>query len=247
MKTVRRVPALLVCLLSLLVLAWPASAAEKIRVLVFSGGHEFDTNQFLQLFQDNPDVSFAAFTHPKAHAQLRPEAARNYDVLVLYDMWQDITDEAKADFVAFLKSGKGLVSLHHSIANYQTWPEYRKIVGGRYYLQKTIVEGVEKPRSIWKHDVEFQVRVVDERHPVTRGVKDFVIHDETYGLFDMAPESHALLQTDEPTSAKNIGWAKTHEGARVVYLQLGHDHLAYENPNYRKLVAQAIRWTAKRD
>ena len=34
--------------------------------------------------------------------------------------------------------------------------------------------------------------------------------------------------------------------SRVVYLQLSHDHKAYENPNYQKLVAQAIRWTAKR-
>jgi type 1 glutamine amidotransferase len=31
-----------------------------------------------------------------------------------------------------------------------------------------------------------------------------------------------------------------------VYLQLGHDHWAYENPNYRELVARAIRWVARR-
>jgi len=31
-------------------------------------------------------------------------------------------------------------------------------------------------------------------------------------------------QTDEPTSARTIAWAKTYEAARVVYLQLGHDH-----------------------
>ena len=43
---------------------------------------------------------------------------------------------------------------------------------------------------------------------------------------------------------KLIGWAKTYEAARVVYLQLGHDHFAYENPNYRQLLRQAIRWTA---
>ncbi len=93
-------------------------------------------------------------------------AMQNPDVLVLYDMWQPITDEAKSDFVARLKEGKGLVALHHCLASYQQWPEYAKIIGGQYHL---------------------------------------------------------------------------------VYAELGHDHFAFENLNYRRLVAQAIRWTAKRD
>jgi hypothetical protein len=88
--------------------------------------------------------------------------------------------------------------------------------------------------------------VADLQHPVTQGVSDFDIHDETYGGFEVGAASHALLTTDEPTSGRVIGWAKTYEAARVVYLQLGHDHLGYENPNYRRLVAQAIRWTAQR-
>jgi hypothetical protein len=236
-------------LAAVLLVASPAVAAEdgKIRVLLIAGGHDYETNAFHAMFRANAEITFEAFTHPKAHARWRPEAATNYDVIVLYDMWQKITDEAKADLVNFLKSGKGLVSLHHSIANYQTWPEWNRIVGGRYYLDKTVVDGVEKPRSIWKHDVKFKVTVADPRHPVTRGVSNFEIHDETYGLFDMAADSHLLLTADEPTSAKNIGWARTYEGARVVYLQLGHDHFAYENPNYRRLVQQAIRWVARRD
>jgi hypothetical protein len=222
-----------------------AADTAPLRVLLIAGGHDYETNAFHALFKANPDITFEAVTHPNAYPKLRPGAAKEFDVIVLYDMWQKITEEAKTDLVNWLKSGKGLVSLHHSIANYQQWPEWPRIVGGRYYLEKTVVEGVEKPRSIWKHDVKFKVHVADPNHPVTRGVRDFEIHDETYGLFDMAPGSHALLTTDEPTSAKHIGWANNYEGARVVYLQLGHDHFAYENPNYRQLVRQAIRWVAR--
>ncbi len=247
MKTIR--PVSLVCglLLGTLLPLQPCEAADKIRLLVVSGGHDFETNQFYQVFRENPDVAFAAFTHPAAQAQLRPENAGKYDVLVLYDLWQSISDQGKEDLLAFLKAGKGLVVLHHAIANYQKWPEWEKIAGGRYYLEKTKVNGVEKARSIWKHGVDFKVHIADENHPVTRGLKDFQIHDETYGLFDMAPDSHVLLTTDEPTSAKNISWARTYESARVVFIQLGHDGVAYRNPSYRQLVAQAIRWVAKKD
>src|SRR5438128_1785828 len=103
-------------------------SSAKIRLLIVTGGHEFEKEPFFKIFKDNPDVTFQAAEHPNAHALLRPEAAAQYDVLMLYDMHQEITDEAKADFVARLKAGKGLVVIHHAIANYQEWPEYRKII-----------------------------------------------------------------------------------------------------------------------
>ncbi len=228
--------------------AWAAdSAAGKLRVLVVTGGHDFEREPFFKLFKDNPDISYQAVEHPNAHALLKSEAASKYDVLVLYDMHQEITDEAKADFVARLKEGKGLVVLHHAIASYQDWPEYWKIIGARYYLEPKVVDGVPKARSAYKHGMHFTIHVADPNHPVTRGVKDFPIVDETYRLFDVAPDVHPLLTTDEPESNKVIAWAKTYETARVVYMQSGHDHEAYQNPNYQKILRQAIRWVAKKD
>jgi type 1 glutamine amidotransferase len=108
------------------------------------------------------------------------------------------------------------------------------------------VNGVEKARSAYKEDMHFKIHVADPAHPVTRGVEDYETHDETYNLFDVAEECHPLLTTDEQLSNKVIAWAKTYQAARVVYLQSGHDHFAYENPNYRQVLRQAIRWTAKR-
>lgn len=218
----------------------------KIRVLVVTGGHDFEKQPFFKLFQDNPDISYQAVEHPKAHALLTAEAARQWDVLLLYDMHQPISQEAKADFVARLQEGKGLVVLHHAIANYQDWPEYTTIIGAHYYLAATNINGVAKARSAYKHGVDFKLHVADPTHPVTRGVKDFTIHDETYKWFDVAEECHPLLTTDEPESNKVVAWAKTYKDARVVYIQSGHDHFAYENPNFRQILKQAIGWTAKR-
>jgi hypothetical protein len=227
------------------VAAEPAGA--KIRVLLITGGHDFEREQFFKLFSDNPEITFRAAEHPQAQALLRPDTAKDFDVLVAYDMYQEISDETKNDLLAWLKNGKGFVVLHHAIASYQHWPEYAKIIGARYYLEKTTVDGVEKPRSTYQHGVHFRIHVVDPESPVTRGVKDFDIHDETYNLFDVAKDVHPLLMTEEPLSNRVIGWAKTYGPARVVYLQSGHDPFAYENPNYQQIVRQAIRWAAKKD
>jgi hypothetical protein len=240
------------CLLGLLLSSLPLSAgspkalSQKIHVLVVTGGHAFEKEPFFKLFQDNPDITYQAVEHPNAHALLKAEASKQYDVIVTYDFGQKISEEAKADFVARLKEGKGLVVLHHSIAAYPAWPEYWNIIGAHYYLAETNVHGVFKPRSGWKEGMHFRIHVPDPSHPVTRGITDFDTHDEAYKWFDVARECHPLLTTDEPESNPVIAWAKTYKGARVVYIQSGHDHFAYENPNYQQILRQAIRWTARK-
>ncbi len=240
--------------LSSLVFAFGCTAGEpaqqssaKIRVLLVTGGHGFEKEPFFKLFKDNPDITYQAVEHPNAFPMFKAEAARQYDVIVTYDYGQQITEEAKADFVARLKDGKGLVILHHAIAAYPAWPEYWKILGAHYYLAKTNINGVEKARSGWKEDLHFRIHVADPNHPVTRGVTDFDTHDEAYKWFDVAEDCHSLLTTDEPESNKVIAWAKKYERARVVFIQSGHDHFAYENPNYQQILRQAILWTARRD
>jgi type 1 glutamine amidotransferase len=220
--------------------------AGKLRVLVVTGGHDFEKEPFFKLFKDNPDITYQAAEHPNAHALLSAEAAKQWDVLVLYDMHQEIADAAKTDFVARLNEGKGLVVLHHAIANYQAWAEYTEIIGAHYYLAATNINGVAKLRSAYKHGMHFTIHVADANHPVTRGVQDFETHDETYKWFDVSEKCHPLLTTEEPESNKVIAWAKTYKRARVVYIQCGHDHFAYENPNFQQVLRQAIQWVARK-
>ena len=242
-------PLVLLAVISLAFLAAQSSqGAEKLRLLIMSGSHPYQTNQFLQLFKDNPDVVFESVTHPSALEKLRPDSAKNFDVLVLYDYAQQIPAEAQADFISFLKAGKGLLILHHAIAAFPDWPEYEKILGGRYYLKPmTVVNGVQKPRSRAHEGAHIQVHIADPSHPANRGLSDFEILDETYFGYDVAPDSHLLLTTTNTNNAPSLSWSRTYEAARVIYLQLGHDHFAYENPNYRKFVAQALRWVARKD
>jgi type 1 glutamine amidotransferase len=247
MKTLRSILGAFSLGLCLILLAWPGQAADKIRVLVVTGGHDFEREPFMQMFKDNAEITFQAVEHPQAQAWFKADAAAKYDVLVFYDMYQKIDEEAKANLVSRLKEGKGLVALHHGLGSYGDWDEYTKIMGGRFHLKERVVSGVKTPGSTYKHDVQFRVHVADPNHPVTRGVKDFDILDETYGGLEVRPGVHTLLTTKEPTSSPTICWAHTYEAARVLTLQLGHDHKAYENPSFRQLLTQAIRWTAKRD
>jgi type 1 glutamine amidotransferase len=52
---------------------------------------------------------------------------------------------------------------------------------------------------MFKHDEEMAVKVV-ARHPITEGIADFRIVDETYGKLWWSPRTEVLLRTDHPRS-----------------------------------------------
>lgn len=219
---------------------------KKLSVLIVTGGHGFEHEAFFAMFDSFDRIEYREVVHPQADEIYTDGTAAKYDVLVFYDMYQEITSEQKSAFLNLLKKGKGLVVLHHALASYQAWPEYEKIVGGKYFLKPHKENGHEVPGSTYKHGQDIPVHIVNPQHPVTKGMQDFHIHDEVYGGIYVAPNVDALLSTEHPLSGKIIAWAHQYENSRVVTIQLGHDHSAYENENYRKLVRRAILWVAGR-
>jgi len=223
-----------------------AAPTTKLKVLVVTGGHGFQKEPFFEMFEENPEITFTAAAHAKTNATVyERDDLLTHDVVVLYDMPKTITEAQKARFLSLLDRGTGLVVLHHALVSYQHWPEYERIIGGRY-PEEDGKSGVVTAQVGYQHDVEVPVVIVAKDHPITTGVKDFVIHDEIYWGYRVGADVTPLLTTTQPKSGKPLAWTRTERKSRIVYLQLGHDRSAYENPNYRQLVARSIQWVGKR-
>lgn len=217
--------------------------SKSIRILVVTGGHAYKTEQFNQMFASlGPEITYEIAEFPKAYNMFLPENRDKYDVLVFYHMWQKITEEQTKVFTECISEGKPVVALHHSICAFDEWPEYWNIIGGKYCHKPTNIKGKEYQPCSYIHDVRFNVKVNDTKHPVTKGVKDFEIFDETYKGYYIEEGVTPLLTTDEPSSNSLIGWAKKYGNSRIVVLQSGHDVPTFENPNFRMLLKQAIEW-----
>jgi hypothetical protein len=105
-----------------------AESDAKLKVLVVTGGHGFDSEPFFKMFSDNPEITFAHAEHAKTNATVYERSdLTSYDVVVLYDMARHITGEQKAKLLALLDKGTGLVVLHHALVSYPDWPEFEKI------------------------------------------------------------------------------------------------------------------------
>jgi type 1 glutamine amidotransferase len=216
-----------------------------VKVLLITGGHDYDKENFDAMLRKLP-ISYDHVKHPDAYGMLKADRIDKYDVVLLYDMPKEIPPEAQQDFIAMLNKGKGLVVLHHAFCSYDHWPEYVRIVGGRYHHYTWMKDGIEQKPSTFTHDATLQVRVEDKKHPITKGVSDFEIIDEAYGGTEILPTVHPILSTDSPLNGPLVCWTNTYGKSRVVALTLGHDHLAWENPAFIKTLSQSIVWAKSR-
>ncbi len=220
------------------------ASPQPLRVLIVTGGHDFDEADFLGMFHQMDGITFTHVIYGKgAEQELTPVGTKDFDTIVFYDMHQEKDPQSKG-IEDLLAQGKGIVFLHHSLWSYDgTWPEYYQILGGRASSKEKVVPG-ESPTSTYKHGQHFRVHIADASSPVTKNLRDFEIEDETYNHYWVDPKVHVLLTCDDPTSEHVIGWSHEYKNSRVVYIELGHDRSAYENDSYRTLVRQAISWTA---
>ncbi|MHC4475758.1 MAG: ThuA domain-containing protein [Planctomycetota bacterium] len=219
-------------------------ADEKIKAVVVTAGHGFEEEPFLAVFDSFANVDYVR-AHQEDHSEVFEDTTGwDYDVIVLYNMTQEISEKRKANFLKLLDKGVGVVAMHHCIAAFQNWDEYPKIIGAKYYLKAAEEDGVLHPRGVPKHGLDIAVLVEDTRHPITRGMRGFIIHDEGYNKYSFESDNRVLLSTQHPDCQGPLCWVRRYGNAKVCYIQLGHDHKAYENAGFRKLVGRAINWCA---
>jgi type 1 glutamine amidotransferase len=207
----------------------PAMVADErtgVRLLVVTGGHAYETS-FYTLFDgmrwDHAATNLAAFAK-----DIRPK----YDVVLFYDLSKEIGEKEKKNLVDFAEAGKGLVVLHHALADYNNWEWWwRDLVGVKYDLEKsTYKEGI--PISI----------MPAMRHPVVGDVGAMLFNDEAYKGMYISKDAKVLFTTDSGMSDGPVAWISPYEKSRVVVIQTGHGREAHMNEGFRTLIKNAIRW-----
>lgn len=212
---------------------------DAVNTLLVTGGHDHEAS-FYSVLEGHSDLRVTVDPHPEG---FRKGFDKSYDVLVLYDFIPNgVPETQRQNLKNFAEAGKGIVVLHHAIADCNDWEWWwKEVVGGKYLMKPEM--GL--PASTYKHDVEFVAETVAE-HPVTRGLGIMRVYDETYHGMWISPEVKVLMKTSELTSDGPLVWISPYQKSRVVYIELGHGREAHLSPHYRKLVHNAILWAAGR-
>lgn len=181
--------------------------------------------------------------------------------------------DAAADLVALLERGQGLVVLHHAIAAWPAWEGWAEAIGGRFLYAPGVLRGAALPSSGYRMATH-TVQVVDRSHPVTDGVADFEVDDELYFAPVLDDRVHPLLRSDADfagelfqdtfdevsngsstgvtcagrgTGSDLVGWTTTAGRSPVVYLQPGDGPSTFADPNFRRLLGNALAFVASPD
>ena len=225
----------------------PPAGQDPYRILVTTGGHPMDEARLWHMFAAIPGLVVTKAKMPQDAGLLKPGLEKQFDAIVLFDM--AIMDEAyRAPFRDLLKTGIGVVALHHNLGAQQNWDEYRNIIGGKYILPKaatpTVIDGKEWKPSGNAWPVDMTITVADRSHPITAGIDDFPVREEGYLNVFVSPQVHVLLTTDNPRCNHAIAWTNTYENSRIFYLMIGHSSKTWDDPHYRALVRNGIAWVA---
>lgn len=150
--------------------------------------------------------------------------------------WGETAEKAIMDFV---NGGGGFVLFHAASASHYDWPEYQRMVGASW--GKNTRHGAIET---------FEVKVVDHRHPVTRGMNNFMITDELWVEMDQQ-SGNQVLCTAWSSSGNNgrdqdepVVIYRNQGKGRCFYLVLGHDETAMTNPGWKTLISRGTEWAA---
>ena len=210
-----------------------------IKTAVITGGHSFDLIEFHELFRSYPSLD-AYIQHLDDFASSPQEVRDSYDALVFYFFPREgPTDESqpwwagkqKSAMEHLAESGQGLVVLHHALLAYPDWPVWAELVG------------VEVRDFDYYHGETMNVYPTDVDHPIIAGLSPWTMVDETYDMPDAGKGSEILLTTDHPKSLKTIAWTRSFARSRVFCCELGHDHVAWKDPNFRTVVERGVLWS----
>jgi putative membrane-bound dehydrogenase-like protein len=149
---------------------------------------------------------------------------------------QQLTNKAVRDgIMARAAAGKGILLVHPALwYNWADWPEYnQKLVGG----------------GARSHDKfgEFEVTVIDEAHPIMKGVpQTFKISDELYhfqkDVTGPPIKVLAIGKNIETGKTYPVVWTTQAPNARIVCITLGHDDKSHQLLAFQTLLVNAHEW-----
>jgi hypothetical protein len=164
------------------------------------------------------------------------------------DTW--ITEAQGQAVKDFVNNGGAFYSYHNNAFVSRSSKNYREVQGG-YALSHPPLR-------------PFKVRIVNEDHPITHDVKDFMVDDEQhYLIYDKDPKNILLNSEnvdgltyvatypdpkDPNPQPKNwgatsvSGWAHEYGKGRVAFTAVGHTIHAMWNPEHIKMQKNAICW-----
>jgi len=219
-----------------------AAETEPLQVSMVSGSWEYKSHESLSTYkkylEDNYNVRVTLLKAPKRDDLPGLEALENCDVALFFTRRLEINGEQLERVKKYCLSGRPIVALRTASHGFQKWLEFDKLIlGGNY--SGHFGSG---PTTAIKINPEAK------GHPVLDGIVPIRSRASLYKTAPLADDCTLLMSGSTPWSSGSqpVMWTRVYKGARVLYTSLGAPQ-DFENATFRRLLANALFWAAKRE
>jgi type 1 glutamine amidotransferase len=159
-------------------------------------------------------------------------------VIQIFTMSQ-ISGEQENGLLQAVKAGTGIAGWHGGLCDaFRQNVEYQFMTGGQW---------VAHPGGV----IDYSVKIVDKKDPVTKGLKGFDMHSEQYYMH-VDPNMKVLATTEFSNEHADwiedctvpVVWKKMYGKGRVFYSSLGHVMKDFEVPEALEIMQRGIKWAA---
>lgn len=235
-------PRRLALLLALFLAAGPLQAAppQPLKVHLIGIG-EYEAAKSMAAFKDHLEKHFhvACTTSLKSAKDLENlDKLKEADVMIVFARRMKLPEEQMALIRAHWEKGKPIVAMRTASHAFQPADNALfdgKVLGGAY-------------RGSGSYSKPFDALVVPEqkKHPVLDGVGK-ITSKGYYGNGKLAEDALVLQVVDSTRKTPQpVTWLHTYKGGRTFYTSMGVPE-DFRNETFRKLLANAVFWTARRE
>ena len=212
---------------------------EPLKLCMLSGSFEYESESSLTIFRDYMErehpvrADLIVYRSEDDHQSL--SAIEETDVLLVFTRRLNVDGEELERFKATVaRAGP-------------SWEFVRPATRSRTGLPSTGRCWAGTTRCTGRHGPRARVRFepASEGHPLLEGVAEFSSAGSLYRNTPIAPDASLLMSASTDEHDEPVTWTRTHAGGRVFYTSLGHQE-DFEEPNFLRLLANAVLWCGGR-
>ena len=157
----------------------------------------------------------------------------NADLIVPNWTMGQIEANQCAGLLERVSEGAGVAGFHGGMGDsFRQATNYQHMVGGQW---------VSHPGGA---GVTYEVNIVDQKHPITRGLRAFLVTSEQYYMH-VDPANHVLATTSFGDVVMPVAWVREWGKGRVFYCSLGHVADTVAQPEVLELITRGMLWAAR--
>lgn len=210
-----------------------------INLCMISGSFEYDSEKSLTIFRNyiekNYPVKSTMIIYQSEDDEKSLKPIEDNDVLLVFTRRLNTKGKELERFKAYCAQGKPIVGVRTASHAFQNWLAFDKeVLGGNY--QGHYGSGPT---------VNVEIKSDAKEHPILKGISNFHSHGSLYKNTPIAEDTTLLLTGKTEEYSEPVAWTRIYRGGRIFYTSLGHQKDFKDEPDFLRLLANAVFWVAE--